>query len=255
MEIVEGLAEKGEDDVLGPKAAEGESSLLLLAGSRNGLLSLLGKLHVDLVVARSVVVDVVERAAQDKSLDTSGGVEAAVIGTLLGLGGLLEAEKNSEEDTKESQAVDNRRQGEGVSLDEGDVEWCAGCEPLRERHSRVGEPSTEDGAKNTGDVEAHREDEESPGLVLALDGNFGDHGADDSNETVDGSGKYTPEHGGSEASRESVTKASDASPEGADEQDHLATSVEFGRVGNLAPENGREDLCTSEASGQETSLR
>lgn len=88
VEIVEGLAEQGEDDVLGPQTAEGKRPLLAaLGGGRRGLLLVeLDGLNLFVPVVR--VVDVVQGSAQEEALDARCGVKTHVIGSLLGFGGL-----------------------------------------------------------------------------------------------------------------------------------------------------------------------
>lgn len=134
------------------------------------------------------------------------------------------------------------------------MECRAGAEPLRQRVDRIREPSSNDRTQDTRDIEAHGQDQEGTGLVLALDGDLGDHGSDDSHKTIDAAGKDAPEHGHAEGGRETVSEAADGGAEGADEQNHLAAAVDLGGVGDFAPEDGCEDLGAGETTGQETGL-
>lgn len=253
VEVVEGLREQRADDVLGPQAAEGQD--LALLGLRHGGLGVLGLLvEAQLRVSGARVVDVVEGPAQDKGLCASRGVQARVVRALLALGCLLEAEEDKEEGDEQEDGVHDGRQGEGVLLDHGRVERGFGAEPAGECHGRVGQPAADDGAEDSGDVEAHGQDEERPRLVLPLDCDLRDHGADDADQAVYRAREDAPRHGGGEALRESISEAPDGRPQGSDQEHHLAASPPLRRVGCLAPGDGGQDLGAGEAARKETSL-
>lgn len=73
MEVIEGLAEEGADDILGPDSAEGEGLLLGREGRR--LVILLIQLDgLELFISAAGVVLVIQGSAEDEGLDASGGV-------------------------------------------------------------------------------------------------------------------------------------------------------------------------------------
>lgn len=168
---------------------------------------------------------------------------------------LFQAKENGKEHAEQGRGVHNRGKREGVLLDHRRVEGRTGTKPFRQSHSRIREPATEDGTQDAGDVEAHGQDEESPRLILALDGDLGDHGADDAHKAVDAAREHAPKHGRSEGGGETITEAGDSSTQRADQEDHLATTVELGRVGNLAPKDGSQDLSAGKTAGEKTGLR